>query len=69
MLSEIYWSFFTTSVITCLLGMIKMMYKSKCSSVDICCMKIVRDVSIEQNEDIEEMRAKGKTERDEEVKV
>ena len=67
MLSEIYWSFFTTSVITCLLGMIKMMYKSKCSSVDICCMKIVRDVSIEQNEDIEEMRAKGKT--DEEVKV
>ena len=67
MLSEIYWSFFTTSVITCLLGMIRMMYKSKCSSVDICCMKIVRDVSIEQNEDIEEMRAKGKT--DEEVKV
>ena len=67
MLSEVFWVGFYTSGIACFLGMLKMLYKSKCSSVDICCMKIVRDVSIEQNEDIEEMRAKGKT--DEEVKV
>jgi len=28
-------------------------YKSKCSSIDFCCIKIVRDIGAEVKEDIE----------------
>lgn len=58
MLSEIYWSFFTTSVITCILGMLRMAYKSKCSTVDFCCIKIIRDTAIEFKEDEMELEKK-----------
>ena len=32
---------------------IKYCYKSKCSSIDFCCIKIVRDIGAEVKEDIE----------------
>lgn len=66
MLSEIYWSFFTTSVITCILGMFRLAYKSKCSSVDVCCVKITRDTAVELKEDEMEL---GKREKEGEMKV
>ena len=31
-------------------------YKSKCKSVQMCCLKIERDIEVEEREDIEEMK-------------
>ena len=49
MLTEIFWSFFMTSIIACLLGIIRMLYKSKCSLVECCWCKIIRDVQGKRN--------------------
>ena len=38
---------------------VKLLYKSKCSSVDVCCIKVVRDVAIEKEEDEMEMAKKS----------
>ena len=59
MLSETFWMFVITSTIGCCLGAIKILYKSKCSSVDMCCIKVVRDVAIEKEEDEMEMAKKS----------
>ena len=34
----------------------KYSYKSKCKSVQMCCLKIERDIEVEEREDIEEMK-------------
>lgn len=52
MLSEIYWSFFTTSVITACLAVFTLCYRSKCRECSFCGCKIVRDVDIELQEDM-----------------
>jgi hypothetical protein len=52
-LSEVFWSFLITSVIGLLLGVGRICYKSKCKSVDCCCIKVIRDVEIEREEDLE----------------
>ena len=31
---------------------IKFCYKSKCKQVDLCCLKIIRDVDVEKQEDL-----------------
>jgi hypothetical protein len=31
-------------------------YKSKCKSVQLCCLRIERDIEVEEREDIEEMK-------------
>jgi hypothetical protein len=46
----VFWSFFITSIIGFLLKCASMAYKSKCKEVDFCCLKIVRDVEVEQEE-------------------
>ena len=51
MLSEVFWSFFLTTATGCLLGVFKMLYKSKCKSYECCCMKIERDTAGELHED------------------
>ena len=33
--------------------LVKYCYKSKCSSIDFCCIKIVRDINAEVKEDLE----------------
>ena len=49
-------SFFWLSLGTLFFGsiglMIKFFYKSKCKNVKICCIKITRDVDIEEREDM-----------------
>lgn len=52
-LSEVFYTFLITSTIGLLLGISRVCYKSKCKSVDFCCLKIIRDVEIEKQEDIE----------------
>jgi hypothetical protein len=48
--NAVFWSFFITSVIGCLLKLTSMAYKSKCKEVDICCIKIIRDTDLEEKE-------------------
>jgi len=52
-LSEVFYTFLITSVIGLLLGVGRICYKSKCSSIDICCIKIVRNIDAEVVEDLE----------------
>jgi hypothetical protein len=52
-LSEVFYTFLITSVIGLLLGIGRICYKSKCSTIDFCCIKVVRNVEIEKEEDLE----------------
>jgi hypothetical protein len=60
-LSEVFYTFLITSVIGLLLGIGRICYKSKCSTIDFCCIKVVRNVEIEKEEDLE-MAGKEKIE-------
>ena len=46
-MSEVFWSFFITSMIGLLLKGGSILYKSKCKTVECCCIKIDRDVEAE----------------------
>ena len=43
--------------------LIRYSYKSKCRSVKVCCIKIVRDIESEEREDMAEMKQSTPTER------
>jgi hypothetical protein len=53
-------SYFYLSALTLILGglglIVRYSYKSKCSSVELCCIKITRDIEIEEREDNEERK-------------
>jgi len=49
-LSEVFWGMFITTCVGLILGLARMAYKSKCKEVSCCCIKIVRDVEIEEKE-------------------
>lgn len=55
-LSEVFLTFLITSIIACFLTIIKQAYKSKCSQVEMCCIKIVRDTANEEKLDEMEMQ-------------
>ena len=48
--NAIFFSFLITSVIGCILKLTSMCYKSKCKEVSFCCIKIIRDVELEEKE-------------------
>ena len=50
-LTEGFLIFLVTSIITCCLTTTRMLYKSKCRSLEFCGIKIVRDVGAEQQLD------------------
>jgi hypothetical protein len=50
-LSEVFYSFLISSCIGLLLVLIKTCYKSKCREVNVCCIKIIRDVEGEEKID------------------
>jgi ABC-type amino acid transport system permease subunit len=52
-LSEVFYTFLITSVIGLMLGIGRICYKSKCSTIDLCCVKIIRNVDAEVKEDLE----------------
>lgn len=52
-LSEVFFTFLITSVIGLIIAIGKMCYKSKCSSIDFCCLKITRNIDAEVKEDLE----------------
>nr|WPF46592.1 MAG: hypothetical protein [Lake Baikal virophage 6] len=51
-MSEVFWSFFITSMIGLLLKGGSMLYKSKCKTVECCCIKIERDIEAEVAVDV-----------------
>ena len=55
-MSEVFWSGITTSLIGFILAMGSQCYKSKCKSVKICCIKVIRDVEGEEELDIQRPR-------------
>ena len=50
MMSEVFWTFLTTSCFGFLLAVARMMYKSKCKDIKCGCLRIERDVDVEQQE-------------------
>jgi hypothetical protein len=51
MLSEVFFSFFLTSTIGCIMGILRMIYKSKCKRCSLCGVIIERDVESEREID------------------
>ena len=53
MLSEVFWSFVITSIIGCGLGLARLMYKSKCQTIEVGLngIRIVRDTLGEEKLD------------------
>lgn len=57
-LSEVFYTFLITSVIGFILGLARVCYKSKCENVDVCCIKIKRNVIVEEHEDMAQINKK-----------
>lgn len=51
----VFWSFFITSVIGCLLKFGSMAYKTKCKEIICCGLKITRDIEAEEKIDEKEI--------------
>ena len=45
--SEIFATFIVSSCVALILASMRLCYKSKCKTVDMCCIKIVRDIEAE----------------------
>ena len=51
MVSEVFLTFLVTSLIGCVLGLVKILYKSKCRRCSICGLEIERDTEAEEKVD------------------
>lgn len=51
MMSEIFYTFLVTSLISCTLATLRMIYKSKCISFKIWGIEVIRDVDLEEKID------------------
>ena len=60
MFSEFFYLFIYTSIIGCSLGIMRMLYKSKCEEVNCWGLKIKRNVALEEKADELEMQMKSK---------
>jgi hypothetical protein len=56
-MSEVFWVGCYTSLIGFVLALARFAYKSKCSKIDFCCIKIERNTEAEVKEDILEMES------------
>jgi len=52
MFSEVFWVGLYTAGVGVILTIINICYKSKCSSIELCCIKIVRNVVVEEEIDL-----------------
>jgi hypothetical protein len=48
-LSEVFLSFLVSSIIACVLAVGQQLYKSKCDKIEMCCIKIHRNVEVESD--------------------
>ena len=56
MFSEVFFTGLYSSGIALILGLVASCYKSKCSQIEFCGVKIIRDVQIEEEIDIQQPR-------------
>ena len=49
--SEVFWTGLYTAGVGVILAIMNQCYKSKCREIDVCCIKIIRDVGIEEHLD------------------
>ncbi len=49
--SEVFWTGLYTAGVGVILAIMNQCYKSKCNSIDLCCIKIIRNVEIEEHID------------------
>jgi hypothetical protein len=54
----VFWSFFITSVIGCILKFGSMAYKTKCKEINCCGLKIIRDIQAEEKIDEETIKSR-----------
>ena len=66
MFSEIFYTFVITTASGVLLAIIRVLYKSKCKTIKMCCCEVDRDTEAEEREDEKEMEI---NERNEERKI
>jgi len=64
MLSEVFWVAFVTTISGMIIKLASMAYKSKCSECSFCCIKIIRNVELEEKEKEFEIVNKVKSESD-----
>jgi len=50
MLSEVFWVAFITTASGMIIKLASMAYKSKCSECSFCCIKVIRNVDLEEKE-------------------
>lgn len=50
MLSEVFWVAFITTISGMIIKLASMAYKSKCKECEVCCIKVKRDVDLEEKE-------------------
>ena len=55
MLTEVFLSFIVSSGIACLLALAQYIFKSKCDTVECCCIKIHRAVELESTEQLRDV--------------
>jgi len=60
-MSEVFWVGVYTSLIGFVLALARFAYKSKCSKIDFCCIKIERNTEAEVKEDILEIEQHQET--------
>ena len=51
MLSEVFWVAFISTASALIIKIASLAYKSKCRECNICCIKIIRDTTIEEKEE------------------
>lgn len=56
--TEVFLTFVVSSGTALILAILKMCYKSKCSQIDLCCIKITRNIEIEEKGDALELANK-----------
>lgn len=52
MQTEIFWTFVITSGAGLIIAVARMFYKSKCKTINLCCLHVERDVVAETNTDL-----------------
>jgi len=63
-LSEVFWVAFITTLSGMVLKLASVAYKSKCRECSFCCIKVIRDVALEEKETEFRILNGGKTDED-----
>jgi len=64
----VFWSFFITSVIGCILKGYSTVYKMKCAKISFCGLTVIRDIKAEEKIDEENKREHKEEKKEEEKK-